>query len=87
MTAENPAWEKLGERPGLCLDCRYAKITETRRGTAYLRCLRSAWDVRLVRYPRLPVTDCPGFEALDRADSASVRPRQGQDPDQPPGPR
>jgi len=87
MTAENPAWEKLGERPGLCLDCRYAKINETRRGTAYLRCLSSAWDVRLVRYPRLPVTDCPGFEALDRADSASVRPRQGQDPDQPPGPR
>ena len=68
MTAENPAWEKLGERPGLCLDCRYAKINETRRGTAYLRCLRSAWDVRLVRYPRLPVTDCVGFEAVNRTD-------------------
>jgi hypothetical protein len=87
MTEENPAWAKLGERPGLCLDCRYAKLNETRRGTAYLRCLRSAWDVRLVRYPRLPVTDCAGFEALDRADSATVRARQSQDPDQPPGRR
>ena len=87
MTAENPAWAKLGGRPGLCLDCCYAKLNETRRGTAYLRCLRSAWDVRLVRYPRLPVTDCAGFEALDRADSASVRARQSQDPDQPPGRR
>ena len=68
MTADNPAWAKLGGRPGLCLDCRYAKINQTRRGTAYLRCLRSAWDVRLVRYPRLPVTDCVGFEAVNRTD-------------------
>ena len=63
VAAENPGWAKLGVRPGLCLGCRFAKISETRRGTAYLRCLRSAWDVRLVRYPRLPVTDCVGFEA------------------------
>jgi hypothetical protein len=87
MTAENPAWAKLGGRPGLCLDCRYAKISETHRGTAYLRCLRSAWDVRLVRHPRLPVTDCAGFEALNRADSAPIREGQGQDPDQPRAPR
>ena len=62
MTAENPDWAKLGDQPGLCLNCRYAKINETRRGTTYLRCLRSAWDARLVRYPRLPVTECVGFE-------------------------
>ena len=86
VTAEDPAWAKLGERPGCCLDCRHAKINETRRGTAYLRCLRSAWDARLVRYPRLPVTDCAGFEAPDGTDSAPVRARPGQDPDEPPGP-
>jgi propionyl-CoA synthetase len=62
VTAENPDWAKLGDQPGLCLNCRYAKINETRRGTAYLRCLRSAWDARLARYPRLPVTECVGFE-------------------------
>jgi propionyl-CoA synthetase len=65
VTAENPAWAKLGEEPGQCLSCRYAHVNETRRGTAYLRCGRSAWDARLVRYPRLPVTDCVGFEALN----------------------
>jgi propionyl-CoA synthetase len=63
MTAENASWAKLGGPPGLCADCRHARINETRRGTAYLRCLRAAWDARLVRYPRLPVTDCAGFES------------------------
>ena len=61
--AENPAWAKLGERPGLCQGCRHAKVGETRRGPAYLRCLRAAWDDRLVRYPQLPVIECAGFEA------------------------
>jgi hypothetical protein len=58
------AWAKLGAMPGLCLDCRHARLNETRRGTAYLRCGRSAWDERLVRYPRLPVLDCAGFDAV-----------------------
>src|SRR5690242_17528486 len=38
------AWLKLGAKPGLCGDCIHAKINETRRGTAYLRCMRAAWD-------------------------------------------
>jgi hypothetical protein len=53
----------LGGPPGLCADCRHARVNQTRRGTAYLRCLRAAWDERLPRYPRLPVTECVGFEA------------------------
>jgi propionyl-CoA synthetase len=60
-----PPWAKLGEQPGLCRDCRHAKINETRRGTAYLRCTRAEWDDRLVRYPRLPVSECAGFDARD----------------------
>lgn len=56
------AWRKLGAEPGLCGACRYPKLNETRRGTAYLRCLRAAWDASLPRYPRLPVTQCAGFE-------------------------
>jgi hypothetical protein len=54
---------KLGAAPGLCGTCVHAKLNETQRGTAYLRCTRAAWDARLPRYPRLPVTACPGFEA------------------------
>jgi len=57
------AWGKLGTTPGLCAGCVHAKLNETHRGTAYLRCTRAAWDARLPRYPRLPVAACPGFEA------------------------
>jgi propionyl-CoA synthetase len=55
-------WLKLGAQPGLCGGCTHATINETRRGTAYLRCTRAAWDPTLPRYPKLPVTQCPGFE-------------------------
>src|SRR5262245_21224874 len=55
-------WLKLGAEPGLCRACRHAKLNGTRRGTAYLRCTRAAWDTSLSRYPRLPVTLCAGFE-------------------------
>ena len=56
------AWQRLGSAPGLCRQCRHAKLNETRRHTVYLRCLRAAWDRTLFRYPRLPVADCSGFE-------------------------
>jgi hypothetical protein len=56
----------LPVHPGMCADCRHALVKETHRGTAYLRCGRAAWDDRLVRYPRLPVTDCEGFAAVDQ---------------------
>ena len=49
--------------PGLCGACRHAAVKGTNRGTVYLRCTRASWDDRLVRYPRLPVTGCVGFEA------------------------
>ena len=56
------AWLKLGAEPGLCGACRHGKLNETRRGTAYLRRTRAAWDLTLSRYPRLPVTQCGGYE-------------------------
>jgi len=64
MPGQRPdgAWLKLGAEPGLCADCQHAKLNETRRGTAYLRCTRAAWDSRLPRYPRLPVAQCVGFD-------------------------
>ena len=60
-------WLKLGVDPGLCGSCQHAKLNETRRGTAYLRCTRAAWDARLSRYPRLPVAQCVGFDPADRS--------------------
>jgi hypothetical protein len=58
-------WLKLGALPGLCRACLHAKLNETYRGTAYLRCTRATWDSALARYPRLPVTQCAGFERID----------------------
>jgi hypothetical protein len=62
MAEASSAWLNLGAEPGLCAACLHAKVAQTRRGTAYLRCTRAAWDDRLPRYPRLPVTECAGFE-------------------------
>ncbi|HVT67760.1 MAG TPA: hypothetical protein VHF26_08440 [Trebonia sp.] len=59
---ERPA---LPVDPGLCAACRHASVKGTNRGTAYLRCTRAAWDARLVKYPRLPVTGCAGFTPAD----------------------
>ena len=63
-TVASPA--ALPVSPGLCGDCRHALVKETNRGTAYLRCGRAAWDDRLVKYPRLPMADCPGFAPKDQ---------------------
>ena len=56
----------LPVHPGMCADCRHALVKQTHRGTAYLRCGRAAWDDRLVKYPRLPVTSCEGFSDRDQ---------------------
>jgi propionyl-CoA synthetase len=63
--ADSPSdagWLKLSAEPGLCQACRHAKLNQTGRGTAYVRCTRAAWDTALARYPRLPVAECAGFE-------------------------
>jgi hypothetical protein len=66
---EAEQWAGLGVEAGICRGCRHAKLNGTRRGTVYLRCLRATWDARLTRYPRLPVLECPGFEAGSGADA------------------
>jgi hypothetical protein len=58
-------WLVLGAEPGLCGACRHAKLNQTRRGTAYLRCTRAEWDDALARYPPLPITRCAGFDPAD----------------------
>jgi hypothetical protein len=52
----------------MCGECLHAAVKGTNRGTAYLRCTRASWDERLVRYPRLPVTDCVGFQSAADTD-------------------
>lgn len=59
----------LPTSPGLCGVCLHAAVKATNRGTAYLRCTRAAWDDSLVKYPRLPVIGCVGFEPAEEDDA------------------
>jgi hypothetical protein len=47
---------------GLCARCRHARQVATPRSLFWL-CERSRTDATYARYPRLPMLDCPGFEA------------------------
>lgn len=48
---------------GLCSLCRHVKTIANRRGSTFHLCTRADDDDRFARYPRLPVSYCPGFEA------------------------
>ncbi len=47
---------------GLCSVCVHVRVVENRRGSRYYLCELSRTDNRFVKYPPLPVLDCPGFE-------------------------
>ena len=49
--------------PGLCERCRWARLVRTPR-SAFWQCLRAREDPHYERYPRLPVLNCGGHEAL-----------------------
>lgn len=52
---------------GLCEGCRHTRVVQTRTGSRFFLCQRSAQDPAFPRYPRLPVLRCRGFEAAVRA--------------------
>ena len=54
---------------GLCDACRHARRVESRRGSVFLLCRRSATDPRFPRYPPLPVLRCAGFERVSDTDA------------------
>jgi hypothetical protein len=47
--------------PGLCANCRHAKIMTSDRGSQFLRCLLADVDPAFPKYPRLPVLSCRGW--------------------------
>lgn len=58
---------------GLCATCRHASVITSARGGTFIRCDRSGTDPRFDKYPRLPVSECPGFED-NPPDDASIKP-------------
>ncbi len=51
-----------GPAAGLCADCRHARRVGSARGSTFWLCRRAERDAAFVRYPRLPVLACRGFE-------------------------
>jgi hypothetical protein len=49
---------------GLCAGCANARRIESRRGSAFYLCGRAESEPAYERYPRLPIRECAGFEAL-----------------------
>ena len=56
---------QLDPRVGLCSACRHARRVESARGSVFWLCERSLTDAAFRRYPRLPVSECTGFEARE----------------------
>lgn len=55
-------FEKMDRRAGLCADCRFMRRIESARGSLFFLCEKAKTDARFVKYPRLPVWQCEGYE-------------------------
>jgi hypothetical protein len=60
--------EEEAARLGLCARCRFARRIRSAKGARFLRCGRSDTDAAYLRYPRLPVASCPGYEVAEPHD-------------------
>ena len=47
---------------GLCAGCAHGHRVLSARGSVFWLCRRAAKDAAFVRYPRLPMLRCPGYE-------------------------
>jgi hypothetical protein len=58
----------MTERPnsGLCDTCLHQRLVPNTRGSVFSLCERSRSDPSFPRYPRVPVTACPGHEPRGR---------------------
>jgi len=56
-------------RNGLCDSCRHQRVVRNTRGSAFSLCARFKTDPSFPKYPRVPVLECPGFEARGSGDA------------------
>lgn len=49
---------------GLCVECAHVRRVPSSRGSIFYRCARAEVDARFPKYPRLPVIQCAGYEAV-----------------------
>ena len=48
-------------KAGLCDSCRFQRVISNTRGSSFSLCERSKLDERFPKYPRIPVSACPGY--------------------------
>ena len=60
---------------GLCDRCLHQRVIRNTRGSSFSMCERAKTDPRFAKYPRLPVMECPGYEARPEDSSFSARRR------------
>jgi hypothetical protein len=63
--------------PGQCATCVYAQIVTSSRGSSFVLCKRALTDPAFQKYPRLPVTQCPGYVTKQDATSRASRSPRG----------
>jgi len=54
---------------GLCQSCKHVKALGNDRGSVFYMCRLAETRKEFLRYPRLPVLQCGGYEVLNRRDA------------------
>jgi hypothetical protein len=54
---------------GLCDSCRHQQLVPNSRGSVFSLCRRSREEAAYPRYPRIPVSSCPGHQLRRRPGS------------------
>jgi len=62
IVAHTTETERINERLGLCADCVHAQQITSSKGSTFLLCGLSKTDARFLKYPRLPVLSCSGYQ-------------------------
>jgi hypothetical protein len=59
-------------KAGLCDTCMHQRVVRNTRGSSFSLCQRSKTEPeRYPRYPRVPVTECPGYEPSEEKGGVS----------------
>ena len=48
---------------GLCETCRFHTLVKNKRQSTFHMCEKSRTDLSFVKYPRLPVLNCKGYQS------------------------
>jgi hypothetical protein len=59
-------------RAGLCTSCVHQQTVTSVHGSVFSLCRRALTDAAFPKYPPLPVTRCPGYEAVSDSDQKST---------------